>query len=180
MTTPFWSGTSWTSRPMASQRDGLPPAPTLTFLDSRYKHMHVHTWLIKLFSKNVSSCITHKVACSDNHIQCDSLLQVAPSTAPFLGGAQGWLADGCIHHGKEPISYPSSSSSLCPPPTPPLPPPPPCPFWQTLELVPIAWQYCDLHTDTHTHTGRHWWGFRTTEPMQLSQEVHLLLLIYVL
>lgn len=37
MTTPFWSGISWTSQPMASQRGGLPPAPTRIFLDSRYK-----------------------------------------------------------------------------------------------------------------------------------------------
>lgn len=36
-TTPFWSGISWTSQPMASQRGGLPPAPTRILLDSRYK-----------------------------------------------------------------------------------------------------------------------------------------------
>lgn len=37
MTTPFWSGISWTSPLMASQRGGLRPAPTRIFLDSRYK-----------------------------------------------------------------------------------------------------------------------------------------------
>lgn len=142
--------------------------------------------------KNVSPCITHNVVCMcivqrlmlGQYAYCRlfSTPQVAPSTAPFLGGAQGWWADGCTHHGNKPISSPSSSSSLCPPPTPPPPPPPPppCLFWQTLELVPIACQYRDMHPQTRAHTGLHWWGFPTTEPMQLSQEVHLLLLIYVL
>lgn len=37
MTTLFWSGISWTSPLMASQRGGLRPAPTRIFLDSRYK-----------------------------------------------------------------------------------------------------------------------------------------------
>lgn len=102
-TTPFWSGTSWTSRPTASQRDGLPPAPTLTFLDSRWRHPHTLSW-----------------------------------RSPGLFG--WWVRPSFLLPPRHLSVHPDPDTSSS------------CPFWQTLELVPIACQYSHMHTQTHRPT----------------------------
>lgn len=135
-TTPFWYGTSWTSQPTASQRDGLLRVPTRIFLDSRYLDT---PGTVKPFYKNPAFCV-YPCGADPPVWHSGFLTQVSPSTVPFLGGTQGWLVDRCIRHGKEPISSRSSLSSLCPSPTQTPQPPPLCQFWQTLSLCPLPAQ----------------------------------------
>lgn len=142
-TTPFWSGISWTSQPMASQRGGLPPAPTRILLDSRYKSCSY-----------LSKTLWNVVLVSSRPL-CDCWLFCSPSptggatSLTFFWKSPGLIGWCCIHHRTEPIS--SSFILVISLSTLPRPPPAPRLFWRTLELVPVA---CQWLAPTHIYTQR--------------------------
>lgn len=167
-TTPFWSGISWTSQLMASQRGGLPPAPTRILLDSRYKSCsYLSKTLLNVFLFRDPGLIAGSSAPLHP--------QVAPPPSPFFGGALGWLGDAASITERSLSLLLLSSSSLCPP----------CLGLLLLlacsdgpsSLCPLLVN--DSHSHTCTPKGQHRRRFPTPEMTRLSQNVHLLL-IYVL
>lgn len=166
MTTPFWSGISWTSPPTASQRGGLPPAPTRIFLDSRYRSKIYLTqpWMSLYSARPVwfqglllpsptggAHCLTFfleepwadlVMATSITERSLSLLLLSSSSLCPSRLRLLLACSDGLL--------------SLCPLPT------------NDLQL-----------THTFIHTGQHRWWFPTPKLTRLSHNAHLLL-IYVL
>lgn len=168
-TTPFWSGISWTSQPMASQRGGLPPAPTRILLDSRYKrYSYLSKTLVNVFLVSQTLVWLQVLLLPFTH-----RWRHLPHL--FFGGALGWLGDAASITERSLSLLLLSSSSLCPP---------------CLGLL-LLLACCDglsslcplLVNDSHSHTfapkGQHRRWFPTPEMTRLSQNVHLLL-IYVL
>lgn len=154
MTIPFWSGTSSTSRPMASQRDGPPPAPTPTFLDSRYEGKRTHT-------NTLSDVLIHPEMYSPEHHAHPATLCVNSNFFPLPSGGAiprtfFWRSPGLIGwwvHPSQKGAYLyfllviSLSTSHFTPAT--LPPD------RLLSLCPLP--ASDLHSQTrsHTHTQTH-------------------------